>query len=165
MIAPTNCNPYCDCAQRLVRCQRAAPVEFTVNNESNTPELTARIIERRIDASHIIEKVKAEKAMNECPPIAEVKECLDQLPERRKIFTYDQSAFGQVMAIVRESDGSVSVTLRTYSGTVTMGVPAAQWRKMIAAFAIEPDLWPGAEYSRPWYEETEAGNPHGDPLA
>lgn len=28
MIAPVNCNPDCDCAQRLVRCQKAVELEW-----------------------------------------------------------------------------------------------------------------------------------------
>lgn len=30
MIAPTNCNPDCDCAQRMVRCRRAAPPPMVI---------------------------------------------------------------------------------------------------------------------------------------
>jgi len=31
MIAPVNCNPHCDCAQRLVRCERAAQADKVID--------------------------------------------------------------------------------------------------------------------------------------
>lgn len=153
MIAPVNCNPYCDCAQRLVRCERAAQVEA----RHLTPH-EQELMHRALRVSS--EPVKAPYR----PTAAQVKERLDQLPERRKIFTYEHGL--AVFAIVRESDGSVSVTVSNVGADpVTVGVPAAQWRKLIGKFATERDLWPGAEYSRPWYEDTEVGKPSGGTLA
>src|SRR5690348_7269213 len=39
MIAPVNCNPHCDCAQRLIRCQRAAFDEQQAALRPETPSM------------------------------------------------------------------------------------------------------------------------------
>lgn len=89
MIAPTNCNPDCDCAQRMVRCERAGSVdrdyfvehmrEYLNDLEkrgavetviTGTPSREpigkyeikdARIIQRRADASKAIKAVRDER--------------------------------------------------------------------------------------------------------
>lgn len=137
MIAPTNCNPYCDCAQRLVRCQKAPVIPFGAGLVGTADRGPSRLPEIDPPESFFSEA-------NGRPTVAEVKERLNQLPERRKIFGYEHGLAR--LSIVRESDGSVSLTVcNVGSDPVSVGVPAAQWRKMIGAFAIEPDLWPGAQ--------------------
>lgn len=93
------------------------------------------------------------------------------MSERRVIFEY--IPVGEYLSIVRETDGSVSLTVNGGLSTACLSIPAAQWRKLVAAFALEPDLWPGADPAydakrgipSPMWAPTDAGKPHGDPLA
>lgn len=83
--------------------------------------------------------------------------------ERRTIFAY--ASPGEYLIINRENDDSISLTVNSgWSSAVSITVPAVQWRKMVAAFALEPDLFPGCDCTIKT-AQAEVGKPHGEPLA
>lgn len=98
--------------------------------------------------------------------------------ERRNIFAYTppDSNYPPYISINREADGSVTVTVRDGSATAygvvpykvagptaTITVPAPQLQKLVAAFALEPDLWPGCDCDIK-AARAEVGKPHGGPV-
>lgn len=95
--------------------------------------------------------------------VAEIAKRLAEWPDRRPIFTH-QNSVGDKLLIVRESDGSVTVTIGTFGSAASIGVTAAQCRKLVASFAIESGLWPGDCDCDIKAAQAEVGKPHGGPV-
>lgn len=103
----------------------------------------------------------------ELAAIAETAKVVEALPDRRVIFEYEfpNGLCGNRLQIARQSDGTVTVTIGDYTTALTVGLPAAQCRKLVAAFATEAGLWPGdCDYDIK-AAQAEVGKPHNGALA